>query len=640
MNDSSLQFAIERGILMKEEQFKQLSLFDEEEAEEQTSTIQDYSIKDIRYTLYKNLYSFSQVKELIDFLLKIEFEENNFEKCEFLALLLELSFDNLKEDISSINTFEDLYNKRIFELEEENKIKFKKYEEYNEKISSFLNDCCIYSEEQGNFNANVNSYFEASANIIEIEKFLNSLPESAKKSRKYNEQLEDLERIKGKKEEAFKFLNDLTTKKELPFDIVYKYNDLSNKMFEETNFEYLSGFEASDYLQALYYVNAGIRENNPETIKFIDFFNSGLQMIKDYLKQASESGEDQQSPFEDEIKKIQSLNDVIIKLPEGELKNNLIRYRNSLLNEEDLQSSIYTNKGRPKTFALISGMLGKNFSSVMEFEDKFGMKNPIKTEIQIENINKGGMIVSEEFKPILNATITYYLYYGTETPFSLIQFYEDFYCTQFHASEKTSMKNIEEVDKMINELRYTTAKIKLIKKTEEGELISEQEIRIEDILLPLRRYEVEERTFKTASGEIVKASNNVFYKFTSKPILYEYSEYFETRNILKYNREMWLDLPKGKKMKKATARTNLIRDELLKRIILIKESKGTKNQLTPLINLKKFLKDYCGIDYSKQTPKQKENLRETIYFFLDLFVSNQQISKYEKNDLTIKIIFN
>lgn len=637
---------------MKEEQFKQLSLFDDEEAEEQASTNQEYSIKDIRYTLYKKFYSFSQVKELIDFLLKIEFEEYNFEKSEFLALLLELSFDNLKEDISSINTFEDLYNKRIPELEEEDKINLKKYEEYNEKISNFLNDCCIYSEEQGNFNINVNSYFEASANIIELEKFLNSLPESAKKSRLYDEQLKDLERIKGKKEQAFKFLNDLTTRKELPFDIIYKYNDLLNKMLEETNFEYLSGYEASDYLQALYYVNAGIRENNPETSKFIEFFNSGLQMIKDYLKKTSESGEDQQSPFDFEIEETSfedkdkdKLNEDITKRIDTLLKK--LRNCKDQKEAEDLQEKIQTLENfriaynqkeefqateRLTRKLLFNGALediysGEGASEVKEF-------NKIKVNYEFELIDNQGNFLTEEYKPIVDSVFSWYEVNGKK-PFSILQLYELNYNKPFRNESKQNIDNLNNLEEALDKMRFLTMRIHYTQevKLDDKGTTEEHSFKYFNYFLPMKK--LERRITRKSHGKEVYSTSDSFYQIIDIPPLYQYAQAFEIEDkssgmLLTYNIEDYL---KGNTRIDSTPKNKLIEEMLIRRIILIKSGKiGNK------LNYSNFFEDYCGINYSILSKKTKDQYRKKVKTVLTGFKECGQIKNFKEYKLNGKTL--
>ena len=86
---------------MQELKFEQLSLFDDNSEE---IIPKDQSLKK---HIYSNFYNFSKVNELIEFLLKLEFKDN-FKQCEDLSLLLELAFEDLAKDISSIDDMPEM----------------------------------------------------------------------------------------------------------------------------------------------------------------------------------------------------------------------------------------------------------------------------------------------------------------------------------------------------------------------------------------------------------------------------------------------------------------------------------------------------------------------------------------------------
>ncbi len=632
-------------------------------SEEQDQKSKTDFIKNLRTTMYKSerFYSFSKASSVIQFLIDKEIE--GFKYINQLRALINLAYKDIQINSNSIQGPEDLIKKHLQDYQEEFEINKNETFEYIKIIDNDFEALNITSfKDKETFIDYIDEYKkilheisilesldeEQFNNIIKHENswvsFSYHYKENKEESITYFQLLLDkswndievyLQRFNNKdlnKEELISIIEDIEKK-------LYEIALFTGNEYFDKDSEVKLSFSNIDYLEGLQMLEAGIYKNDPEGLILLEAINQGLKIcVESFFKK--------ESLINNSKNEIETYLKFKKKLPSNDPLNDKINFLVLSLNEDPKEIfTLFTNQGKPKNFVQVSGEAGKMFSSDLSIiEDAVNKPNkPVKVEIQLRRIEDSSIIPGQEYKPIMNALLTYYIYYGTETPFSLIQFYEDFYLTQFHSKQETSKKNIEELERMINDLRFMTARIRITETSEEEATIQERTLKFDDILIPLRRYEASERIFKRASGEIVKASNNVFYKFTSKPIYYEYAQYFGEKNLLKYNREMFLSLPPGTKMLKADNQTILIRDELIKRIILIKQSwKDFKSGKTPKpiskkINTCKFLKDYCGIIYSKEGPKKREKIRNTMAYFLDLFKTNQQIKGFTKKDLDFEI---
>lgn len=628
---------------MKEDKFQQLSLFDDEEEQEEQEDFNKPSLlpleelQKIRKVIYSKYYSFSKVNKLIDFLLKLEFEDN-FERWEFLSLLLELAFDDLKEDISSINTFEDLFERRIPKLEKENEIKFKKYEEYNSKIIDFFKRNNITPSEEGKFIENVNSYFEAIANEIEIEKFLKALSTTAKQSRKYEDQLKDLEDIKQKKKQSEEFLNSLIEEKRLSFAVVNEAYELQNKMFEETEIEYLSGFEASDYLQALYFVEAGIRENNPETFKLLDFFNSGLQMIKEYFSNPEEVEKAFSSNDEAEIlknleriildyeerKKIASNDDEIKKINESIEALQILKEKRE--HEEFTEEETKNLKKLDRRNKLILNNIFNN-DIYIHHEGQMQEFNKFSVKYDFELIDKEGNYLQQKDKAIVNSALSMFFYNG-KTIFNSIQLYELIYNKEFQRKNKKAVENLYEIESALDNMRNLTMKIEVEKGEYKEGIFENKMIKLFNYFMPLKKRE-EITTQTNMQGEVLQTIRNSYYKFIDIPPIIEYAKIFEiedksTGMLLEYKPNSFLN--SGNRLP-STPENKLIEEMLIWQIILMKNGKTKGNNSIYYV---KFFEDFCGIDYSTFNDKKKQTYRNKIKITLNCFIENKQILNFEE----------
>lgn len=619
---------MQEGGLHKMKENKQLSLFDIEEGFEdfKIQELPQEEFKKIREDIYLKFYSFSKVKNLIDFLLNLEFEEE-FKQWGALSFILEMTFEDIEEG-KEINSFIDIYNSRIKGLETEKEKHERLLKEYRNKFDELFLKYKIKQEEKESFLENIESLNEAEKNLISYKNNLSKLKgNEAEKFESYCKK--SINQREEQKKKAETYLKDFTSNKNLSFDIIKEFILLTNEMIQETDSTYFNeAFLEEDYIEALQFIYLGLKNSNEEAIKWNEYFEEGLSIIKNYISLSPEEKEEIQETKFDDLDFIENLEAYGKNLPEdSKLKNNLSEYIQTLRNNLIIDK-YGTNKSKPVIMKLFSGQLGKDFSSQPEFIEKIDQKkNPSKVEFNLLTIqNNKSVVLPAKFKPVINGLLTYYEQYGTQEAFSLIQFYEGYYKTQLHPEEQNSILNLNEIDEMIRQLRFLVSKIVIKRKNEEGEIINEQEIKLEDLFFPIRRIEVKERTYKIGGKEI-QASNNIYYRFTSKPILYEYAELFSNKNLLSYNSDFWLDIPKGTKPKIASQRNILIRDELIKRIILIKQSKG---KMKAKIIYKNFFKDYCSIDYENSTKKQKEELRSVINYYFGIFEHNQQIKEPEE----------
>ena len=613
--------------------------------------------KEVRRKIYSKVYLFKDCFQIIDFLLKIEFEDH-FKKWEFVSLLLELTFEALKNG-NEVNSFDDihkLYFKKILAEFEENEAL---QNEYRSKIDELFIKYHIEEQEKENFLKLIDKYIEAKETIIYYDE-LNEEDKQREESflkRRYEDSIQEISKDILQKEGIFPSISEKVnssieemnqTRQEIIriieskgitfFDsIIEEFAILQNKMYFDTYSSYYeSNFLDMDYLEALKFVKAGLindsrfisKEENEEAIRINEYIEKGLSILKNYISLSPEEKEEIQETKFDDLDFIENLEAYGKNLPEdSELKNNLSEYIQTLRNNLIIDK-YGTNKSKPVIHKVFSGKLGENFSSQPEFIEKIDQKkNPSNVEFTLIAIqNNKSVVLPAEFKPVINGLLTYYNHYGTQEAFSLIQFYEGYYKTQFHSKEQNSILNIKEIDEKIRQLRFLVSKIVIKRKNEEGETIDEEIINIEEMFFSIIRKEVQLRKYNKKTGTILETSNNIYYQFTSKPVLYRYAELFSNKNILTYNADFWLDL-KGKKSKFTSQRNILIRDELIKRVILITQSKG---KLKNNIVYKNFFKDFCSIDYEQATKKQKEELRNVLKYFLHIFEENNKIDHYEE----------
>lgn len=613
--------------------------------------------KEVRRKIYLKVYLFKDCFQIIDFLLKIEFEDH-FKKWEFVSLLLELTFEALKNG-NEVNSFDDihkLYFKKILAEFEKNEAL---QNEYRSKIDELFIKYHIEEQEKENFLKLIDKYIEAKETIIYYDE-LNEEDKQREESflkRRYEDSIQEISKDILQKEGMFPSISEKVnssieemnqTRQEIIriieskgitfFDsIIEEFAILQNQMYIDTYSSYYeSNFLDMDYLEALKFVKAGLindsrfisKEENEEAIRINEYIEKGLSILKNYISLSPEEKEEIQETKFDDLDFIENLEAYGKNLPEdSELKNNLSEYIQTLRNNLIIDK-YGTNKSKPVIHKVFSGKLGENFSSQPEFIEKIDQKkNPSNVEFTLIAIqNNKSVVLPAEFKPVINGLLTYYNHYGTQEAFSLIQFYEGYYKTQFHSKEQNSILNIKEIDEKIRQLRFLVSKIVIKRKNEEGEIIGEEIINIEEMFFSIIRKEVQIRKYNKKTGTILETSNNIYYQFTSKPVLYRYAELFSNKNILTYNADFWLDL-KGKKSKFTSQRNILIRDELIKRVILITQSKG---KLKNNIVYKNFFKDFCSIDYEQATKKQKEELRNVLKYFLHIFEENNKIDHYEE----------
>jgi len=681
---------MQEGGLHKMKENKQLSLFDIDNEEEKLSSLvnpeneeeqknynkaknhylkalagiisneqEEEFRKEVRRKIYSKVYLFKDCFQIIDFLLKIEFEDH-FKKWEFVSLLLELTFEALKNG-NEVNSFDDihkLYFKKILAEFEENEAL---QNEYRSKIDELFLKYHIEEQEKENFLKLIDKYIEAKETIIYYDE-LNEEDKQREESflkRRYEDSIQEISKDILQKEGIFPSISEKVnssieemnqTRQEIIriieskgitfFDsIIEEFAILQNKMYFDTYSSYYeSNFLDMDYLEALKFVKAGLindsrfisKEENEEAIRINEYIEKGLSILKNYISLSPEEKEEiEEAKKQTEKELLENLEQLGLKTDNPDLKEKILEFIRESKKEFIIQDIKGTNLPKPKIIKLLSGNLGKDISSQPEFIEKIDQKkNPSKVEFTLSTIDNNNKAIElpSNYKPVINGLLTYYEQYGTQEAFSLISFYEGYYKTQFHPEEKNSILNLNSIDKIIQELRFLISKIRIKRKNEEGEIINEQEIKLEDLFFPIRRIEVKERTYKIGGKEI-QASNNIYYRFTSKPILYEYAELFSNKNLLSYNSDFWLDIPKGTKPKIASQRNILIRDELIKRIILIKQSKG---KMKAKIIYKNFFKDYCSIDYENSTKKQKEELRSVINYYFGIFEHNQQIKEPEE----------
>lgn len=618
----------ERG-LHKMKENKQLSLFDLEEGFEdfKIPMLPQDEFKKIREDIYLKFYSFSKVKKLIDFLVNLEFEEE-FNQWGILSFILEMTFEDLEEG-KEINSFIDIYNSRIKGLETEKEKHERLLKEYRNKFDELFLKYKIQQEEKKSFLENIESLNEAEKNFISYKKNLSKLKgNEAEKFESYCKKA--IDQSEEQKKKAEKYLKEFTSKKNLAFDIIKEFILLTNEMIQETDSTYFNeSFLEEDYIEALQFIYLGLKNSNEEAIKWNEYFEEGLSIIKNYISLSPEEKEEIEESKLDDLEFIESLEKFQNTLSNNdELKSKISDYIQNLRNNLIIDK-YGTNKSKPVIMKLFSGQLGKDFSSQPEFIEKIDQKkNPSKVEFNLLTIqNNKSVVLPAKFKPVINGLLTYYEQYGTQEAFSLIQFYEGYYKTQLHPEEQNSILNLNEIDEMIRQLRFLVSKIVIKRRNEEGEIIGEEIINIEDMFFTIQRTEIQTRKYNKKNGIILEASNNVFYQFTSRPILYRYAELFSNKNLISYNSDFWLSLPEGKKPKMSSQRNILIRDELIKRIILIKNSSG---KMKSTIIYKNFFKDFCSIDYEKATKKQKEELRSVIKYYFGIFEANQQIKKPEE----------
>ena len=620
---------MQEGGLHKMKENKQLSLFDIEEGFEdfKIQELPQEEFKKIREDIYLKFYSFSKVKNLIDFLLNLEFEEE-FKQWGSLSFILEMTFEDIEEG-KEINSFIDIYNSRIKGLETEKEKHERLLKEYRKKFDELFLKYKIKQEEKESFLENIESLNEAEKNLISYKNNLSKLKgNEAEKFESYCKK--SINQREEQKKKAETYLKDFTSNKNLSFDIIKEFILLTNEMIQETDSTYFNeAFLEEDYIEALQFIYLGLKNSNEEAIKWNEYFEEGLSIIKNYISLSPEEKEEIEESKLDNFEFIESLEKYQNIISNNDELKSKISYHIQNLRNNLIIDKYGTNKSKPVIMKLFSGQLGKNISSQPEFIEKIDQKkNPSKVEFTLSTIDNNNKAIElpSNYKPVINGLLTYYEQYGTQEAFSLISFYEGYYKAQFHPEEKNSILNLNSIDKIIQELRFLISKIRIKRKNEEGEIINEQEIKLEDLFFPIRRIEVKERTYKIGGKEI-QASNNIYYRFTSKPILYEYAELFSNKNLLSYNSDFWLDIPKGTKPKITSQRNILIRDELIKRIILIKQSKG---KMKAKIIYKNFFKDYCSIDYENSTKKQKEELRSVINYYFGIFEHNQQIKEPEE----------
>ena len=426
--------------------------------------------------------------------------------------------------------------------------------------------------------------------------------------------------------------------------IIEEFAILQNKMYIDTYSSYYeSNFLDIDYLEALKFVKAGLindsrtisKEENEEAIRINEYIEKGLPILKEFL--ASD-------PEDLKINDESNSNDYLIIL---KLKEELKRLQEQGENpdrQEELEKlirvkeiEINLDEGFERTKKLNSKILLNSQVGFNSFKNNSSFQvnefNEIEVNYNFDLLDNKGNFLTEEYKPIVNAVLSWYEING-KTPFSLIQLYEVLYNKPFQNKSKENQENLKKLETALDEMRLLTMRIRF--KEESISIDEETKETIKDIkeykyfnyFLPMKKKEMKHTRQFISHGNIVEISNDSIYQIIDIPPIYEYSRHFDSIDnpsgtLLSYKVEDYLN---GLKSLPTNPKNKLIIENLLHRIILMKKGKVKSNQ----INYASFFEDYCGIDYSILSKKSKEVYRKKIKTILDGFVKDKIIIKHKE----------
>lgn len=689
---------MQEGGLHKMKENKQLSLFDIDNEEEKLSSLvnpeneeeqknynkaknhylkalaetisneqEEEFRKEVRRKIYSIVYLFKDCFQIIDFLLKIEFEDH-FKKWEFVSLLLELAFESLQKG-NEVNSFDDIhklyFKKYIAEFEENEALQ----NEYRIKIDKLFIKYHIEEQEKENFLKLIYKFIEAKETIIYYDE-LNEEDKQREESflkRRYEDYIQEVSKDILQKEGIFPSISEKVnssieelkrTRQEIIqiieskgitfFDsIIEEFAILQNKMYDDTYSSYYeSNFLDIDYLEALKFVKAGLikdsraisKEENEEAKRINEYIEKGLPILKEFLasdpedlKANDESNSNDfliTSKLQEELKDLQEKGENPER--QEELKK-LIR----LIRKEEFESNF--EEGFERTRKLPSKLLLNSQVGFNSFKNNSSFQvnefNEIEVNYNFDLLDNKGNFLTEEYKPIVNAVLSWYEING-KTPFSLIQLYEVLYNKPYQNKSKENQENLKNLETALDEMRLLTMRIRF--KEESISIDEETKETIKDIkeykyfnyFLPMRKKEMKHTRQFISHGNIVEISNDSIYQIIDIPPIYEYSRHFDSIDnpsgtLLSYKVEDYLN---GLKSLPTNPKNKLIIENLLHRIILMKQGKIKSNQ----INYASFFEDYCGIDYSLYLKKSKEVLRKKIKTILEGFKKDKIIINYKE----------
>ena len=620
--------------------------------------------KEVRRKIYSKVYLFKDCFQIIDFLLKIEFEDH-FKKWEFVSLLLELTFEALKNG-NEVNSFDDihkLYFKKILAEFEKNEAL---QNEYRSKIDELFIKYHIEEQEKENFLKLIDKYIESKETIIYYDE-LNEEDKQREESflkRRYEDSIQEVPKDILQKEGMFPSISEKVnssieemnrTRQEIIriieskgitfFDsIIEEFAILQNKMYIDTYSSYYeSNFLDIDYLEALKFVKAGLindsrtisKEENEEAKRINEYIEKGLPILKEFLASDPEDLKTNDESNSNDYLIILKLKEELKLLQEKGENPDRQEELEKLIRVKEIEINLEEGFERTKKLnnkILLNSQVGFNsFKNNNSFQvNEF---NEIEVNYNFDLLDNKGNFLTEEYKPIVNAVLSWYEING-KTPFSLIQLYEVLYNKPFQNKSKENQENLKKLETALDEMRLLTMRIRF--KEESISIDEETKETIKDIkeykyfnyFLPMKKKEMKHTRQFISHGNIVEISNDSIYQIIDIPPIYEYSRHFDSIDnpsgtLLSYKVEDYLN---GLKSLPTNPKNKLIIENLLHRIILMKQGKIKSNQ----INYASFFEDYCGIYYSILSKKSKEVYRKKIKTILDGFKKDKIIIEHKE----------
>ncbi len=523
---------------------------------------------------------------MIQFLIKKELE--GFKNIYHLIALMNLTFNDLQKDISSICGPEDLYKKHLKDFQdlfEENK---EQTFEYLDIIDQEFETLQIKAfKDKQKLIALIQDLKDKNAGLD----FLKDMKEETfnKLIQESNQGIKEL--YKGTKEESLKYYEELINNK---FDEIEAYlkgfgntfknrNELSlkckdleekihnlelftdNTYFDRNSKDYELSFRDIDYLEALNLLKAGIQKNDPEGLILIEAFKEGLNICCNAIIYNEDQEQETRSEEyqEEKADKLKLFYQLLEKEQDPERKEEIQKLIN--LENADTPFIDYAKNLKVNKKLLLNSNLSK--ASFKEVNFKINEFNEIEVNYNFDLLDKKGNFLTEEYKPIVNAVLSWYEING-KAPFSLIQLYEIYYNKPYRNQSAQNKKNLDELEKALDEMRLLTMRIKFkeeytsIDDTTGEEIKETKDYKFFNYFLPMKKVSIRTTKKYVSHGRETEISNDSYYQIIDTPPIYAYSKHFDliegaSGTILNYEPKEYL---KGLKSLPSNSENQLITD--------------------------------------------------------------------------------